>query len=549
MRAWVAPVCALAAVAGVALAALWEAPSSERLPSTPGLPATDPLSIPFVQRGTEPLLELDALRAQEAGPRTLHGRFVRLADHTPIVGAQVLVDGVLAETDSDGRFLLESVAACSSQLWVQRWVPGLSRRDRVVDELWLPDPLPPPGVPLEFVLDTGWTVECVVVFERSPELPLLLGLRWLEPPSEESLFPSGPAGRNGWVWQDLRPPAAAAPEFEVRVEFASALPTRRGRLDLPVRRIVLEPIVKARSVPLNGSDKNPRPGMVAGTVTWSTGEPVADAEVRLRSLTSNSRARATSDGTGAFSITGVTPGEHELTARVERPEPSRPPVVAQTWRSPLFHEVSLPHVRVISGETLVLKVPIPKPGSISGRIVNTEGWPLEGAAVQLLMLTDSEALRQDLENAPPTLQLVDEMTTDRDGHYSFVQLPPGRVKVRAHVADATLFAPGEAELDLAPDEHAQLPDLVPPGFLTLRLQLSDALGRPFDDDCLVSLRMSQTGWLLLDRQPLRGPELVLTDLRPGHYDLEFFANGATASLKATAGGEPQQVVLRAGSGR
>ena len=54
-------------------------------------------------------------------------------------------------------------------------------------------------------------------------------------------------------------------------------------------------------------------GAVLGTVNSSTGAPVAGAAVRLRSLAQNQVQNFVTDGTGAFSAAGLTPGQYELT--------------------------------------------------------------------------------------------------------------------------------------------------------------------------------------------------------------------------------------------
>jgi len=184
---------------------------------------------------------------------------------------------------------------------------------------------------------------------------------------------------------------------------------------------------------------------ISGRVVDDTGAAVEKCSVEIARKSNNpwipgegQRTVAVDDANGAFHIEAVDPGAHTLTARDASGFKSAP------------MDIVLPREEG-AGEVLLT---LPRPASVSGRVLLPDGSPAAGAKVkqQMDLASMQSGGRLDFEN---------EATSADDGSFTLTSLPMGAVKLLASKDD---YAPSEsAALTLSPAQT--ISDVV----LTLRI--------------------------------------------------------------------------------
>ncbi len=144
---------------------------------------------------------------------------------------------------------------------------------------------------------------------------------------------------------------------------------------------------------------------LSGTVTSAEGEPVAGASVVAYDARLN-YAGATSTSSGAFAIVGVPEGRYRLrvTPRDEDPRVDR--FFPDTWDFCAGEILNVAAAEAITG----LEFTLPTGGTLSGRILASDGAPLVGAEVLALGGSERTALVARLGE------------TDDDGQFTVVGL-------------------------------------------------------------------------------------------------------------------------------
>ena len=165
------------------------------------------------------------------------------------------------------------------------------------------------------------------------------------------------------------------------------------------------------------------PASVSGTVTHSvTGAPILRAHITLRGDTPTARTYgALASAEGKFSITGIPAGTYQAT--VERTGFFMPPLPGNRTTV----EVTLRAAEKKED----LKFRLAPLGSISGRVLDAKGEPMESVAVTIDPGQGYSPIRD---------------TTDDQGRYRLVGLQPGKYKVRANVSTA-IPTPPEVRTD------------------------------------------------------------------------------------------------------
>ncbi len=198
-----------------------------------------------------------------------------------------------------------------------------------------------------------------------------------------------------------------------------------------------------------------QPASLEGVITNSvTGEPVLRAHVSLRGVQKRFGALTTAEG--KFSITAIDPGRYSL--MVEKPG-FLPP-------SPR----DAPDLNLQPGDTKSdLKFALMPAGSITGRVLNAGGEPMENIRVAV----DRGSLS--------------EGTTDDNGKFRIGGLSPGRYRVRA--LPQTMAIPPEIRTDGTTEVHYS-PTYYPAALLSKSASRVDA--RAGSETAGVDIRLLRT---------------------------------------------------------
>lgn len=285
------------------------------------------------------------------------------------------------------------------------------------------------------------------------------------------------------------------------------------------------------------TDPNKGTAIIRGRILLAGGRPARRASIQL---TSTSAPRATaSDDDGRYEFTDLPADSYRLSAG------KAGYLVLEYGQQRAFEHGNL--ILLGDGETLEkIDITLPTSGSISGRIVDENGDPVEGVAVRLMQLQYS-ANRRQLVN----VAAAGGRATDDTGHYRIYGVPPGEYVVAASVTDRVPAGsgPNGAPLERA---AANIPGYAPtyyPGTVvvseaqSVRVGLSqdvssidlalatahtarisgtalDSRGQPMNVLIKRSLRSAA-----VDERPMRASmrsdgEFTFEDVAPGEYVLQ-----------------------------
>jgi hypothetical protein len=279
---------------------------------------------------------------------------------------------------------------------------------------------------------------------------------------------------NGGTVIDASPPAAASPEIRVVVSngqvqtqlltgsAASAGPPPRhvvtvtGSEEVNVDFVVvynlrsdqelLEKLLAEKGQSLQSVQEAPLPaGMAAGIrgrVTTHTGQPVSGAEVRLsgvavaQSMMNGLGQRVSTDVDGRYLLRGLLPGSYTL--QVSSAGYGTVTYGQRRARQP-GRTIALATDQMLDG----IDVTLPRASTIGGVILDEDGEPLQGAAVQVLQVQDAGGR---LVAVPAPLP----RRTDDRGRYRLFGLLPGTYIVAASVDAETSTADARGHSGYAP---------------------------------------------------------------------------------------------------
>jgi hypothetical protein len=153
--------------------------------------------------------------------------------------------------------------------------------------------------------------------------------------------------------------------------------------------------------------------------------------------------KAISDSAGRFTVRSVPAGEHELRAQLQN---YFGPAIGGSRASGVSQTVV-----VTARETTEVQISLIKGGTISGRVLDATGKPLQNASVQ--------ALQWGYENDLPSLQVEEMKPTDDRGEYRLGVLAPGDYYVA--VTPASAGARGAPAPVIAPAAEIAITTLYP----------------------------------------------------------------------------------------
>jgi hypothetical protein len=163
----------------------------------------------------------------------------------------------------------------------------------------------------------------------------------------------------------------------------------------------------------------PPTGIIRGRITASDGRPLRQAEVRVESANSGSRTAPTDAG-GNYAIDSLAPDSYLVSASKQG--------FATVERGQ--RQLSYPGTRLRLGDGEVLTridLVLPRAGSLSGRVVDENGDPMQGVTVSLLSLKSSEG-----RTSP--VNVMRSRPTDDLGRFRLFGIEPGDYIVESTAA-------------------------------------------------------------------------------------------------------------------
>lgn len=473
--------------------------------ATTGWSRTFTIGLSDAQRAEEITLEL-------AGGGTFEGRVVEV-DGRAIAGANVRgwcssrIEGPPARTTTsgpDGTFRIEHLGP---EFYVDAQKEGHAIRSGFAGKLRTGET----AEELEIVLDRAATLRGVVTdLEGRP----LEGVKIRSDPDYGSLA----------QWDQTRYPEIrkvtglrfrATTDGTGSFEVAPVPAGRTTRLHLRATGFLeayrdLDPAEVAHQIELD-------PGLSAeGVVFEASGAPAAGAVVRRGPYFSNVHTapeRVVTDANGRFRLEGFS-----------RPDPNdeyeAPPYVV------VLHEGHAVHVEQpieLGPGAATVSVRLDAERRLAGRVVDTDGAPVEGASLRLT--GERRVNRGFTTDIPPSwvhVARIDDTTSDADGRFAFEQLPDGPYELQLFAlgdrrrSRSFDVAGGDEDLELVLDDRAM--DKV-----VLRGRVTDArTGEPLDRFTVCPIT-DDSGMNREFVDP--NGQYEITGLDEGRYSVVFSADG------------------------
>jgi hypothetical protein len=215
---------------------------------------------------------------------------------------------------------------------------------------------------------------------------------------------------------------------------------------------------------------------VSGSVTDAvTGEPLRRALVSLYGL---ERYFALTNASGQFQIEKVAAGRYNVT--VDKPGYFDPGTISPTR--------IMPAISVSAAEFQPLRIKLLPEATISGRVLDSSGEPVEGANVQ--------CLEANIDTGRLAWNHRGMAFTGEDGSYEISNLPPGRYRLRLDqmqvpAFDMPLRVAGRIPIEVYPFEfYPNAPDEA--GAQTLQLGAGSHLKADFTVTAVPAFRVTGT---------------------------------------------------------
>jgi protocatechuate 3,4-dioxygenase beta subunit len=213
--------------------------------------------------------------------------------------------------------------------------------------------------------------------------------------------------------------------------------------------LLLPALLPAQSTPQSNTTAR-----LEGQVLSQAGEPLRKAKVWLRPNGSHQNAEAysdTSDANGNFVFEAVTPGRYNLSAE-------RTGFLSQNYGARSADNLGPGAVLTLApGQTLKgLTFKLSPQGVITGRVVDSDGDPVQGLQVRVMRMFRTHGERR--------LLFTGAAATDDQGDYRIVNLTPGMYYVVADNANSRMYGQYEtARPGRVPSRQADVATYYPSG--------------------------------------------------------------------------------------
>jgi hypothetical protein len=157
-------------------------------------------------------------------------------------------------------------------------------------------------------------------------------------------------------------------------------------------------------------------------VRWGTSDAIARATVELVGISAGNPAPyvAQTNGDGAFTFSGISPGQYRVVAKRSGYVNGE---YGQRWPNGAGTVLTLPPGQLVSN----VPVPLLQTGAISGVVRDGQGLPLGNAAVQ--------AFKASYQTGRRILTPVQSVQSDDRGEYRLFWLTPGKYFIAARHPD------------------------------------------------------------------------------------------------------------------
>jgi protocatechuate 3,4-dioxygenase beta subunit len=272
----------------------------------------------------------------------------------------------------------------------------------------------------------------------------------------------------------------------------------------------------------------PATGSLKGIVRDEAGEPVAGVTVTSGLVDTWSRAQARTGDDGRFHFEHVQTGRHRVTAESGWFEQMRAPGTTDDDVQGELVEVTA------EGTAEVELVVEQRAGIIRGRVLDSDGGPVDDAFVDAVRMSDSGAansawartsMRWGWDRQP--------VLSDRDGTFELRELAEGNYMIRAYREGG-----GEAVLEgVAVGSSDAVLTIVETGRIAGKVTLADG-GAP--ERFVLTLRDRSAGFDRSDDFFRTGGAFSLRELPPGKYELTVSASEGSAKIDVEL--EPNAVI-------
>ncbi|QAS52292.1 carboxypeptidase regulatory-like domain-containing protein [Halobacillus litoralis] len=235
------------------------------------------------------------------------------------------------------------------------------------------------------------------------------------------------------------------------------------------------------------------PGEITGQVLDSEANPLIGASVRVfPSSGLLPIATLVTDGTGSFSLSGLSPGSYNLIATFENYS------TGQTGISVFSNQTS--------SSTIIL---LPNPATITGNVSSTSGNPISNASVRVLDQNES---------------VLGTTVTDEFGNYALSNLPPGNHQV---IVSAPGFSTVLGGIILTPGEQLNNVNFVlTPNPGNIHGQVTDiTTGLPIIGAVTVARTVAGVPVVVASVVTDENGNYVIGGLAPGSYSISSSAVG------------------------